>query len=411
MRIIAVANQKGGCGKTTTAVNLSAALASLGHRVLLMDLDAQGHAGFGLGVNPDQVTAGLYDVLSPTVSPSRSLLEILILVAPNLHLAPSQIMLAALEQELAGRERRECRLAEVLEPAAGQFDFVVFDCAPGLGILTFNALRAAQELLIPVDPSIYSLHGIGKFMETVLLTERNFDKRFRLHVLPIMFDQRTRLAHEIHEELSRYFEGLLLSTTMRRNVRLSEAAAAGKSIIEFGHDSHGYEDNLRLATELVERGAGDAAQRRPAWLENADTLQAQLARTDQARPILNDQWVPAAKHQDNILVFSNFGARKTSVKDQPASEMLVEPRRQGDKICFVLRHPGCARVQIAGDFNDWKPEPLEVGKDGIWRSMLDLTPGAYRYKYIVDGEWINDPDNQQTVPNPYGGFDSILTVT
>jgi chromosome partitioning protein len=416
MRIIAVANQKGGCGKTTTAVNLSAALASLGHRVLLVDLDTQGHAGFGLGVASDQVSCGLYDVLSPATPDPRPLREILIPINLNLHLAPSQILMAALEQELAGRPGREDRLAEALAPLAGQFDFALIDCAPGLGVLTFNALRAADELLIPVEASVFSLHGIGKFMETVLLAESRFGKRFRLHVLPTLFDHRTRLAREIHEELSRYFQDLLLNVALRRNVRLADAAAAGRSIMSFDRHCHGYEDYLRLASELIQRDADHLDQRRPAWLANADALRAPIALSHRTPERAEDAPVPIeipvaeAVARPGTIRIAGLDGDGTPHPDRVPLEVQLGPRRRGDQTCFMLQHPNSGRVQLAGDFNNWQPEPLVAGNDGIWRTMLHLSPGDYRYKYIIDGAWINDPGNEQTAPNPYGGFDSILTI-
>jgi chromosome partitioning protein len=362
MRIIAIANQKGGCGKTTTAINLAASLVELDQRVLLLDLDSQGHTGLGLGLPADGVENGLYDVLSPLTDQSKSLPEILVTIKPNLDLAPSQILLSALEQELTGREGRERRLREPLVRLADRYDFALLDCPPGIGILNFNALYAADEVLIPVDSSIYSLHGIGKFLETIELAEHSFGKHYRLHVLMTRQEGRTRLSRAMRMELEEFLPGLLMEASVRQNVRIADAAVAGRCLADFDRQAPALEDFMECARELMARGVGEPPVLRP--------------RLDL----------------------------------EAAAPVRRPPRLQ--PVHFTLRRPGATRVQIACEANNWRPQSmrLEPGEE-TWHAEMALAPGQYRYKFIVDGEWITDPENEATAPNPYGGCDSIITIS
>lgn len=246
MRTICVVNQKGGCGKTTTAVNLAAALAA-SRRVLLIDLDPQAHATLGLGLDPEKVERSAYDLLcrGAAVGQLRQA------VAPNLHLVASQLFLAAAEPELSGRQGAEGRLREALTGVRDDYDYCLIDCPPNLGILTFNALRAAGRALVPVDPSVFSLHGLGKLRQTVELLRRNFGQYIELRALITNYDERTRFARQMLERVAAHFGRDLCRTRIRACIRVREAAALGQPLTVHASECTAAQDYYSLAIELI----------------------------------------------------------------------------------------------------------------------------------------------------------------
>lgn len=259
MRAIAVMNQKGGVGKTTTAVNLSAALAERGARVGLIDLDPQAHASLHLAVDPP-TAASIYHVLIGQTSlaaawrPARQ----------NLQLVPSSIDLAGAELEMASLERRESVLRQRVAESRPELDYLLIDCPPSLGLLTINALVAVEEVFIPLQPHFLALHGLGKLLETIQHVAARFNRRLHLGgVVLCMYDANTRLASEVSQDVERFFEsasrqgapwggGRVFKTRIRRNIRLAEAPSFGKSIFEYAGGSHGADDYRQLAAEVVE---------------------------------------------------------------------------------------------------------------------------------------------------------------
>lgn len=263
MRRIAIINQKGGVGKTTTSVNLSAALARLGHRVCLFDLDPQAHATTHLGVTPSGDCPSMYDVLVN----SRPLAEVRRSVGDNLWLAGSDINLAAAEVELAGVIGREVILRDALGQDGEEYDFLFMDCGPSLGVLTLNALAAAHEVFIPLQPHFLALHGFGKLLETTALVARRINPRLQVTgVLLCMYESTTKLAQEVAANLSAYLErsrgravpwarARLFQTRIRRNVKLAEAPSFGQSIFEYAAQCPGAADYLALAREVLRESA------------------------------------------------------------------------------------------------------------------------------------------------------------
>ncbi|HHY91961.1 MAG TPA: ParA family protein [Firmicutes bacterium] len=250
-RVIAVANQKGGVGKTTTAVNLGAALAQHGKDVLLIDIDPQGNATSGLGVDKRRVGACVYEVLLGTKSVRTVRLPTAI---QGLELVPSAVQLAGAEIELVGMEGREHRLRLALEGERDRYDYTFIDCPPSLGLLTVNALTAADSVLVPIQCEYYALEGLGQLMTTVQLVQRSLNPGLEVEgVLLTMFDARTNLAIQVVDEVKRYFRDKVYRNIVPRNVRLSEAPSHGKPIVTYDARSRGAEVYQELAKEVIER--------------------------------------------------------------------------------------------------------------------------------------------------------------
>ncbi len=259
MRRIAIINQKGGVGKTTTAVNLSAALAEAGNRVWLIDLDPQAHASLHLGFGMEEDYVSMYDVLTEDVS----LNEVCHLVGPNLWLSPSHIDLAAAEMELAGAVGREIILRDKMAEVTQDFDYIIFDCPPSLGILTLNALTTSEEVFLPLQPHYLALHGLSKLLRTIELVSRRLNPVLRLSsVIYCLFDTGTRLANEVVGDVETFFaeqrnsgsiweNAYSFDTKIRRNIRLAEAPSFGQSIFQYAGDSNGAQDYRSLAEEVM----------------------------------------------------------------------------------------------------------------------------------------------------------------
>ncbi len=259
MRRIAIINQKGGVGKTTTAVNLAAALAEAGRRVCVLDLDPQAHATTHLGVEPDGKSPSMYDVLMD----SRPLADVRRQVGERLWVAGSDINLAAAEVELAGVVGREVILRDLLLQEEEAFDFVLMDCAPSLGVLTLNALSAASEVFIPLQPHFLALHGLGKLLETTALVAKRINPALKVTgVVICMYESSTKLANEVIRDLSEYLEksrgtnapwakARIFKTRIRRNIKLAECPSFGQSIFQYARTCHGAEDYAALAHEVV----------------------------------------------------------------------------------------------------------------------------------------------------------------
>ena len=250
VKVIAVANQKGGVGKTTTAVNLAACLAKEGRKVLLIDSDPQGNATSGLGFDKRDVKKCIYDALINEVPMADTLKHT---AYENLDVIPATIQLAGAEIELVSLMNREGRLKNALERIKHDYDYVIIDCPPSLGLLTINALTAASSVMIPVQCEFYALEGITMLMNTIQLVQRNLNPALKLEgVVMTMFDSRTNLAQDVVEEVKKYFKTKMYKTIVPRNVRLSEAPSHGMPVIDYDSKSKGAQVYMELAQEVIE---------------------------------------------------------------------------------------------------------------------------------------------------------------
>ncbi len=356
MRILALANQKGGCGKTTIATNLAAALAQLDKRVLLIDNDPQGHATLAFGFGERDFSLSTFDLYMTTdILVEDAFLE----AGANLHVVPAGIELSAVEQALAREPEKELRLRRTLRRSALPYDFVLIDCPPSVGLLTFNALLASGEVLIPIDPSYQSLQAVRKMRETlgVLREKRRHDLIARLVLSN--FDPRPRFVRTLAAELEELYAGELAETMLHHTVRLKEAAGAGLPVIRFDPQSRGALDFRLLAQEVAEQAA------------------------DLAVPDLG-HWV----------------------------ELLHGPSVTPEGVRFCADFPAARSVRVTGTFNSWSAEghPLERRADGLWECRLALPGGAHEYRFIVDGTWQEDPHNSESAPNEFGSLNSLVTV-
>ncbi|MBI3307179.1 MAG: AAA family ATPase [Candidatus Omnitrophica bacterium] len=366
MRVIAIANQKGGCGKTTTSINFAACLAHLGKRVLIVDLDPQGHSTCGLGIHAEKLSWTIYDLLKGGGHGRQtSWPEVLREISPNLYVTPSYSILSALEEELVYQPDCFKRLKHELEGESFselKFHYVILDCPPNLGVLTFNALEAADEIFIPIEPSFFSLHGLGKISETVQAVNQRRPIPLELHALLTIFDSRTRFAREVYDEVKTHFKSRLFRAIIHESVLLKEAASAGESIVQYAMDSPPFRDYFNLAVEYLERE----------W----------------------NRLLPEEELGWENLLLNRYG-----------------PRRVIGGILFQIISKNARTVEIAGDFNHWIPESLvKRSEDGLWQKVIPIQRGSYRYKFIVDGEWQMDPEYPVQKQNDFGTYDSYLEL-
>ncbi|MCF7957202.1 MAG: AAA family ATPase [Phycisphaerae bacterium] len=392
MQCIAVINQKGGCGKTTVAMNLAACLAVQNRRTLLVDMDPQSHCAVGLAVPEEQIEHTIYEVLiSAHSDASVSLKNIVWQIAPGFDLAPAGIELAALEPQLAGQDHREDCLRNVLAHEANDYDYVVIDCPPSVGLLTFNSLRAANEVVIPVETGYFALHGLSRQLETIQVLKQQCQQEITVKVLASMYDVRTKLAREVLSELRKNYSADMFKAIINFNTKLKEAASFGQPITEYEPSSKGMKDFMALADEILQNETCGGT---------VESVESQL--------------MAISKSAIELLAESEIliGSKAAPLEH---AEMTIEEkidsfygvRQKRDLVHFAALYPNAERVCLAGDFNSWQPDSTQLnpaGDNGRWAVEIPLSQGDYRYRYVVDGRWQQDPYNEKTVENEFGEY-------
>jgi chromosome partitioning protein len=254
-KIIAIANQKGGVGKTTTSINLAASLGVLEKKVLLIDADPQANASSGLGIDVETIELGTYQVLEHSISAKEAILKT---ESPNVDIIPAHIDLVAIEIELVDKQEREYMLRKALVDVKKDYDYILIDCAPSLGLITLNSLVAADSVIIPIQCEYFALEGLGKLLNTVKSIQNIHNTELDIEgLLLTMFDSRLRLSNQVVDEVRKHFSTMVFETIIRRNIRLSEAPSYGESIIDYDATSKGAVNYLNLAQEIIKKNSKD----------------------------------------------------------------------------------------------------------------------------------------------------------
>ncbi|MFT5248649.1 MAG: chromosome partitioning protein [bacterium] len=254
-KIIAIANQKGGVGKTTTTINLAASLGVLEKKVLLIDADPQANASSGLGIDVENVENGTYRLLEHSITAKEAIVAT---NSPNVDIIPAHIDLVAIEIELVDKEEREYMLKKAIESLKESYDYILIDCAPSLGLLTLNALTASDSVIIPIQCEYFALEGLGKLLNTIKSIQKIHNPDLDIEgLLLTMYDSRLRLSNQVVEEVQKHFNKMVFKTIIQRNVRLGEAPSYGESIISYDAGSKGANNYLSLAQELIEKNEID----------------------------------------------------------------------------------------------------------------------------------------------------------
>lgn len=484
MRTIAIVNQKGGCGKTTTAINLAGVLARFGERTLLVDLDPQSHCAAGLAIPEDRIELHIGDAMladsaasglyaadgtggrDPQPSNGSSAIDetrLLWRIRKNLDLAPSGMTLAGLEAArggLADLEDREERLRKTLDAWRSRYDVCLIDCPPSIGLLTFNALRAADEVLIPVETGFFSLQGAGRQINTIRSLARRLGGATPYHLLVTMHDEKSVLANDLLAELRRRFVDRVLPVVIRLDGSLKDAASMGQPVIEFAPASAGAQDYSDLAawllgqpvpvqddyetaplgSEAIERERFRPRSRPASAIEPKPLAEVRLRDSDssilarptpaedpiasraaelaqRARQLLERGAQLQAKLRADPDVSRMHGLLEHTQPEpivQRASDARTGPIETPHGVVFRHRATPDTRVAIAGEFNRWSPSatPMRYNAvSGLHEAQIALPPGRCEYRLVVDGVWIADPSNPSMSVNPFGETNSVLVVT
>jgi chromosome partitioning protein len=469
MRIVSIINQKGGCGKTTTAINLAGIMARRGYRTLLVDLDPQSHCAAGLAVPEPRIDLDIGDAMLTDPPSALNPKRLLWRVAANLDLAPSRTKLAGLEAArggLADRADKERRLLGVLHTLSAEYDLCLIDCSPSIGLLTYNALAAATDLVIPVETSFFALQGATKQVSTIKTMARRLGMSPRYWLVGTIHDQESVLSCDLLAELRRRFGDRVSPVTVHRDQTLKDAASFGQPVIEYQPLSRGAQDYLALADWLI-RVMGLAPGSMPLDLPEIPldgdfTLQsATEAHPPELPPQMPEPQVTTSRVEDMAaLARSLLLKRATSAPAAAATETMESPvavaeppplpvaapiavpARAGqtpltlveakptpvsavarELLGVTLTRAGAlfvqplsigGRVSLAGDFNAWSASSHVLRRNeehGVWELCVPLPPGTHQYRLVVDGRWIVDPNNARTVPNQYHEINSVVEVS
>jgi len=389
MKIISIANQKGGCGKTTTAINLASTLGISGQRILLIDLDPQAHATLGLNIGDQN---SIYNCISKLTPHKLKIKDIILKVDKNFDIVPSNVLVGTLEQELADEIGRELKLLEVITEIKDHYDYILIDCPPSLGFLTVNAIRASDEIIIPVETSRFSMQGVDHLMDIANLIRERLNHPVSAKVLITMFDSRLRHSFTMLGKMKEKFNGFLFNTIVHVNVKLKEAAVMGEAVIKYDKYCRGAKDYMGLAREILTADRPTSIPQTP------------LQAPSQAPVKISAQEIAAALES----------AKKEEYGPSERMQELIQ-KETGEFLgatAFILKAPQAKSVYVTGSFNDWSLDEncRMSNNDGVWSLKVNLKPGTYKYQFIVDGKWQEDPANTSMERNSFGDINSLIEV-
>ena len=404
MMTIAIANQKGGCGKTTTAINLAACLGQQQQRVLLIDMDPQGHASLGMGLQCKD-RWGLYEVLMFEAEINDVIIPG---VSKGVDIIPATISLAAAEQLLSNLSKKDLQLLLHLEELETDYDYIILDCPPQLGLLSFNALRAADQLIIPLEMSSFALDGVERLSDTLALLRDRFDADIPVRILPTMVDYRTRFSTTIMDDIHQRFANDTISAPIHYTVRIKEAAYHGKAIIDFEPRSPAADDYNQLCNDIMmtsspARDILTATRQRFKHLNQATEISA-----------LREQLATDAGNFSDTADVSDLAESLTTSRTpvRPGDQNMVREKEDLQTVILDFVDAGFETLQIAGEFNNWIPDHNvdTLSEAGVITKVLRVQPGQYQYRLVIDGKWQKDASNPFQTLNDYGEINSLLQV-
>jgi len=407
MNIIAIANQKGGCGKTTTAINLAASLGEKGLRTLLIDADPQGHASLGIGQRL-QEEPGLYEVFALDFPISKAIIPD---VCECVDLIPATISLAAIEHILADMPQRERQLHNHLETLGTTYDYVIIDCPPALGLLSINAIRAANRVLVPIDMSLFAIDGIERLSETIELIVQKYGLDIEVNMLPTMVDKRTKLCRKFLLGIWERYQDNVLPVMINYTVRLKESVCEGKSIIQYDPRSAAAKNYRDLTNEIVRRSTNEQAIA-------SDELTWLMHRIDEAQTIPRLAADDLSSEEEAIsteICNEIIDELNNEINEEATENILTVSGSANDLQRVELIYPDYngRDLKIAGEFNDWVPDQgvETVLEETAVRKIFFVEPGEYQYRLVIDGKWRNDPTNPEQILNSLGIHNSMLKVS
>jgi len=349
----------------------------------LIDLDPQAHATLGLNVNDQN---SLYNCISKLTPHKLRIKDIIKAVDKNFDIVPSNVLVGTLEQELADEIGRELKLVDIINEIKDSYDYILIDCPPSLGFLTVNAIRASDEIIIPVETSRFSMQGVDHLMDIANLIRERLNHPVKAKVLITMFDSRLRHSFTMLGKMKEKFSGMLFDTIVHTNVKLKEAAVMGEAVIKYDKYCRGTKDYMCLAREIL------TIDRHPSLPEiKLPPKQEPEPVQQQAADLAAAPYEPSQRMQELI--------------QKETGEFL-------SATAFALKAPQAKSVYVTGSFNDWSlDESCRMSNnEGVWSLKVNLKPGTYRYQFIVDGQWQEDPANTNVERNSFGDINSLIEV-